>query len=158
MNAHDETQPGALPPPRPPYEVLVGRALRLRCPRCGRGRLFAGFMRMHNRCDGCGLHFQRGPGYYLGSTYINYGITAGIVTAVFVVGQVVMNVPGRTLLWPLFAFCLIFPVLIFRHARALWLALDCHLDRSVLEDEWQSGSERTPPQSVRGDNSAVPPP
>lgn len=135
-NQHHASDSSSSGLPRPPYEVLLKRGLRLRCPRCGEGKLFTGFMRMHERCPLCGLRFQRGPGYYLGSTYINYGLTAGIVTVAFLVGRLMFNIPGRILLWPLFAICLIFPLLIFQRARALWLVMDCHLDKSVLEDEW----------------------
>jgi uncharacterized protein (DUF983 family) len=42
---------------QPPYaaqsSLKVG--LRCRCPRCGRGRLFAGFVALAARCDVCGL-------------------------------------------------------------------------------------------------------
>lgn len=124
----------APPPPRPEFEVLIARALKLRCPRCGVGPLFEGTIRMFSQCSRCGLSYERGPGYYLGSAYINYGITALIVTAVFVFGRFVWQIPGRVLLWPLFAFCIIFPLLIFRHARALWLAMDCQFDRSILDE------------------------
>ncbi len=30
-----------------------------RCPRCGRGRLFAGFLRLVERCEACGLELGR---------------------------------------------------------------------------------------------------
>ncbi len=30
-----------------------------RCPRCGRGRLFAGFLRLADRCEACGLELGR---------------------------------------------------------------------------------------------------
>lgn len=29
-----------------------------RCPRCGQGRLFSGFLRPANRCDNCGLDYS----------------------------------------------------------------------------------------------------
>jgi uncharacterized protein (DUF983 family) len=128
------------PPPRPQIETLIGRALKLRCPRCGEGKLFEGFVRMPRRCARCGLIFHRAPGYYLGSAYINYGLTAGLVTASFLFGRLILHIPGRQMLWPLFAFCVVFPLLIFRHSRALWLAMDCQFDKTVLEDEWASSS------------------
>jgi uncharacterized protein (DUF983 family) len=127
----------APPPARPEIETLIGRALKLRCPRCGRGSLFVRGFSMNQRCPECGLLFDRAPGYYLGSTYINYGITALIITVFFIAGRFYFNISGSLLLWPLFAFCVIFPLLIFRQARALWLALDCQFDQSVLEDEWE---------------------
>ena len=47
--------------------VVLGRGLRLVCPRCGTSPLFRGWFRMHDRCPACGLSFVRDPGFYLGS-------------------------------------------------------------------------------------------
>ncbi|MBX3439534.1 MAG: DUF983 domain-containing protein [Planctomycetaceae bacterium] len=121
--------------PRPPLETLIGRALRLRCPRCGRGKLFLGWFRMPERCSECRLKYERAPGYFLGSTYINYGLTAGFLTTAYFVLHFGMGLSNRQLTWPLTAFCIAFPLAAFRYARALWLALDCHFDQSILADE-----------------------
>jgi uncharacterized protein (DUF983 family) len=41
-------------PSYPPLSpVLTGLACR--CPRCGRGRLFSGYLQVAERCDSCGL-------------------------------------------------------------------------------------------------------
>ncbi|MEW4490147.1 DUF983 domain-containing protein [Thalassoglobus sp. JC818] len=121
--------------PRPQFETLIWRAIRLRCPRCGQGHLFEGFIRMPERCSHCNLRIQREAGFYLGSTYVNYGLTAVLMTATFLFLRLVMNIPAKTMIWPLFGFCIIFPVLIFRQARAIWLALDCQFDQSILNEE-----------------------
>ena len=44
----------ALYPPQQP--IAVG--LRGRCPRCGQGRLFDGFLKLAPRCRACGLDFS----------------------------------------------------------------------------------------------------
>ena len=61
------------------FWTLVSRALRLRCPVCGEGQLFKGLFSMHPTCPHCGIKYEREPGFFLGSIYINYGITALIV-------------------------------------------------------------------------------
>lgn len=33
-------------------------ALTCRCPRCGKGRLYAGFLTLRPRCDACGLDYS----------------------------------------------------------------------------------------------------
>lgn len=40
--------------------MVLRRALRLRCPRCGEGRIFASVVRYreHERCGACGLVFD----------------------------------------------------------------------------------------------------
>ncbi len=41
----------------PPGPLPIGRGLRGRCPRCGEGRLFQGFLTLRPRCEHCGLDF-----------------------------------------------------------------------------------------------------
>src|SRR6516162_11122387 len=36
----------------------IGRGLRGRCPRCGEGRLFQGFLSLRPACERCGLDFS----------------------------------------------------------------------------------------------------
>lgn len=40
-----------------PRQEPVGTGLRGRCPRCGEGRLFDGFLKVQPRCANCGLDF-----------------------------------------------------------------------------------------------------
>ncbi len=128
----DETPP---PPARPTLETLVGRALRLRCPRCGRGALFRGWFAMPVGCSECGLKYERAPGYFLGSTYINYALTAICLTIVYSLLHFGLRMTNRQLALPLSAFVIVIPLVLFRHARALWLAMDCHFDASILSGE-----------------------
>jgi len=111
------------------FKVLT-RGARVRCPSCGIGKLFQGLFRMKTHCSECGFRFERPPGYFLGSTYINYGFTAAITTAVYVVLLFGFRVPRETLLPFALGFCLIFPLVFFRLARSLWLSLDCFFDRA----------------------------
>lgn len=127
-----DTAPG---PPPPGIETLIARALRLRCPRCGEGALFSGWFTMPERCTRCRLKFERAPGYFLGSTYINYAMTAGFLTVAYMVMHYGLLLTNRQLAGPLMAFCIGFPLASFRYARALWLSLDCHFDASVLRSE-----------------------
>jgi uncharacterized protein (DUF983 family) len=105
------------------------RALRLRCPRCGGGKLFRGWFSMYESCPNCKLKYERAPGYFLGSTYVNYGFTASITTVAYVALHFGLGYSNRTIVGPLIAFVIIFPILFFRYARALWLALDLYFDQ-----------------------------
>ncbi|MEZ6062506.1 MAG: DUF983 domain-containing protein [Planctomycetaceae bacterium] len=116
--------------PQLSIEQAVSRGIRLRCPICAKGRLFRGWFRMHSECENCGFTFERAPGYFLGSTYINYAVTAGLSTAAFVVLRFVYRVPKEFLLPVLLSFCVVFPLVFFRFARSLWLSLDCFFDRT----------------------------
>jgi hypothetical protein len=83
---------------------------------------------MHKRCASCGLDYQREPGFYLGSIYVNYGLTALLVTIGFFALYFAEVVSRQTSLWGLAAFCFFFPLWFFRYARSLWLAFDQYWD------------------------------
>jgi uncharacterized protein (DUF983 family) len=42
--------------PTPPNPVLAGLACR--CPRCGKGKMFSGFLGLKPRCEACGLDYS----------------------------------------------------------------------------------------------------
>lgn len=107
--------------------TLLGRALRLRCPVCGQGPMFRGLLSMNKRCSHCGLWYERASGYFLGSIYFNYTVTAVIASAAYLLPMVWLGRPPQWLLVPIVAFCVIFPLMFFRYARSLWLALDHYL-------------------------------
>jgi uncharacterized protein (DUF983 family) len=106
------------------YRTMLLRAWSLRCPRCGQGPLFVNWVRMHTDCAQCHLHYEREPGYFLGSVYFNYGLTALLVT----IGYFTLYFSGltsdRTTLVAITALALLFPLWFFRYARSLWLGFD----------------------------------
>lgn len=53
MNSGEEAKPQAGPVAEP-----VSAALRGRCPRCGEGRLFTGFLKLAPSCGACGLDYE----------------------------------------------------------------------------------------------------
>jgi uncharacterized protein (DUF983 family) len=40
----------------------IGRGIRRRCPRCGQGRVFEGFIKVRHRCSSCGFVFEERSG------------------------------------------------------------------------------------------------
>jgi uncharacterized protein (DUF983 family) len=110
------------------YGTLVGRAWRLRCPRCGQGPLFKNVITMHAECSQCHLRYEREPGYFLGSIYINYGLTALLVTLFYFALFFSGVISPQAALWVVTAFALVFPLWFFRYARSLWLAMDHYWD------------------------------
>ena len=108
--------------------AMLGHVLRLKCPRCGVGVLYQKPFRMHVHCPHCDLKFEREPGYYVGAIYINYAATVGIAVPGFFLLDVFtsMNIDQQLMLWVPFA--VVFPLLFFHHARALWLVLALALD------------------------------
>ncbi len=103
---------------------MLLRGVRLRCPRCGDGRLFTGFFTMRDRCSQCGYAFEREQGYFVGAIYINYGATAVLGMAGFFVldAYAGMTLTEQLVVWVTFAG--VFPLWFFRYSRSLWLSLD----------------------------------
>jgi len=109
----------------------LGRAVRLRCPRCGETPLFRGWFSMAEACALCGLRFERAQGYFVGAIYVNYAMTA------------VLTIGGFFLLWGLTALStaaqlalllpvvILFPLWFFRYSRSLWLALEWLINREL---------------------------
>lgn len=111
-----------------PYTTIMGRSLRLKCPRCGQGTLFSSWFKMHDECSECGLKYAREPGFFLGSIYINYGLTALLMSVTYTSLLVAGYASNNTLLWSMLAFCVLFPMWFFRYARSLWLGFDQYWD------------------------------
>ena len=49
------------PAPKP-IVALLRRGMRQRCPQCGQGPLFRGWIKMHDRCSACGLQYLPNQG------------------------------------------------------------------------------------------------
>ena len=79
---------------------------------------------MNAECDHCQLHYEREPGYFLGSIYINYGLTALIVAVAYPLLLFRGGVPEQQLLIGAVLFTVVFPILIFPWARSIWLGFD----------------------------------
>ena len=88
---------------------------------------------MNERCPQCGVKFEREPGFFLGSIYVNYGLTALIVTIAYPVLLFGWGVPETPLLIGAVAFTVIFPIVIFPWARSVWLGFDQWQDPREVE-------------------------
>ena len=103
------------------------RALKLRCPNCGAGKLFDSWIRMRGVCEHCRLKLDRGEhDYFIGAYTLNL-----IVAELMVVGAILLvmvatwpTVPWTAMMWSLLPLALLGPVVTLPFARSLWLALD----------------------------------
>jgi uncharacterized protein (DUF983 family) len=106
---------------------LVGRALRLRCPNCGQGRLFLSWFRFRERCPVCGLKVERGEeGYQVGSYMFNI-IAAELLFAAVFLAVVAATWPAPP--WTLLdiggvALMIVAPFVFFPFSKTLFLAFD----------------------------------
>jgi uncharacterized protein (DUF983 family) len=112
---------------RPPFSQILNRAVDLRCPYCGRGKLFRGVFRMFLRCPECGLSYFPEQGYYLGAMIINYAVVTAVVITLFLLSLLLPNFTRLTTnekitLWIIFAIALSLTVM--RHSYSFWLGVD----------------------------------
>lgn len=106
---------------------LLLSGLFLRCPYCGKGKLFRRFYRMYERCPVCGWRYEREEGYWTGAIAINLVATELLIAVVTVPLVIWLAVSGLSV-WPLVIIgvpmCVILPLLFFRHAKSFWMSLD----------------------------------
>jgi len=104
--------------------TIARRALALRCPRCGRTRLFEGWFRMAPACAVCGLRYERAPGYWIGAIYVNYGVTAVVAVGGFFLLRATLDLSTAAQFAIWVPFVLVFPLWFLRWSRSLWLGLE----------------------------------
>ncbi len=113
----------------------LSTGLRCRCPRCGRGKLFRGFLKLAPDCDSCGLAFDfadpaDGPAFFVMS-----GVGIAVI-AVWAWSAVAFHPP----IWLQFA--AVFPALIagclgtLRPVKA-WLVAEQYVHKAE-EARWSS--------------------
>ena len=124
------------------FWTLLFRSCRLRCPRCGQGKLFRGLIAMHESCDHCGFPYARGDGYFLGAIYFNYGLTALVCAVTYPLLLLFTELHPNVILWSLLAFCVLFPLWFFRYSRSLWVGFDQLFD--PIGRELETGPHVTP--------------
>lgn len=104
---------------------LFGRAMLLRCPRCGGGDMLRGWLSLVPRCPTCGLATERGEvDYWLGAYAINLVVAESLAVIIALIvlratwpASGVATIVGVSL-------ALALPLLFFPFSRTLWLAWD----------------------------------
>ena len=124
--------------------TLIGRALRLRCPVCGRGRLQRTWFALVPRCTACGFSFERDEreDYWLGAYLLNFIVTEVVFAAiVLVVLLATWPEPAWSLLiWLGVVQMVLTPIVFYPFAKALWLAGDL-LFRPPTADDFEARAD-----------------
>lgn len=121
-----------------PTSAVLCRGLRGLCPRCGKGRLFAGFLTVADHCDACGL------------SLIGHDSGDGpAVFVIFIAGFVVVGLAGLAeymFAWPLWLHALVWgpltlglSIALLRPLKGLLIAAQ-HRWRAVDEPERPGGA------------------
>ena len=124
---------------------LLGRALILRCPNCGKGPVLEHWFKLRVRCGNCGLRLERGEHDYLsGSILFSYALVTLVfaITLVTVLVSTWPNVPWEILGWGLPLLIAVLVVALFPFSKLIWLAFDLMLRPVTPEElEWHRDSD-----------------
>ena len=109
----------------PTLSQIVLRGLACKCPRCGKGKLYTGFLTLRPRCDSCGLDYAfidagDGPAVFI------IMIAGAIVVAAALIVEVKYQPPFwvHAVLWlPLILATTLLPL---RAMKSLLIALQFH--------------------------------
>jgi uncharacterized protein (DUF983 family) len=115
--------------PEPSFGRAMARGAVAHCPRCGSGGVFRHWVSMVDDCPGCGLHFERTEGYWLGAMLINLAVTMGAFLVVFLGVMIATwpDVPWNGLTIAVVVVSAIVPVVFHPIARTLWVAAERHV-------------------------------
>ena len=122
--------------------ISAWRAARLRCPRCGAGKVTVRWLGLRPACPTCGLRLDRGePDYWLGAMLFNLIaaetlFAAGLVTVLVLTWP---HPPWAALQWGSIAAMVVAPLVLFPFTKLLWLAFDL-VFRPPTAKDFTSGS------------------
>ncbi|HZC04127.1 MAG TPA: DUF983 domain-containing protein [Ktedonobacterales bacterium] len=113
------------------FGLLFWRGLRLRCPRCGVGKLYQHGYHMYESCGSCGWVFEREEGYWTGAIAVNLVVTELLIFfAIFPL--LIFQAP---LVWSIvigLGLAVLTPFAFYRHSKSLWMAMDFMLHPTDL--------------------------
>lgn len=129
------------------WRQAVGRGLFNRCPACGEGRLFRGWLKPAERCGACGeeLHHQRADDLppYITITIVGHVVVGGLLLAEKYADW---SMTAHMIVWP--ALCVLLSLVLMQPVKGgvigLQWALRMHgFDGKPDEPERQPGASLT---------------
>jgi uncharacterized protein (DUF983 family) len=109
--------------------------LKLRCPVCGKGEIFRGYLDTPERCRECGYYFMRESGYFLPHAPISYLAIVFVAFLVWVAVRLVMGVESDAIvLTSIIVVPALFAVWSNRYSKMVWLMFDLWLHPPTQED------------------------
>lgn len=120
--------------------LLFARALRLRCPNCGQGRLLQTWFRLRERCPVCGLRTERGEQGYVVGAYMFNIMAAELLWAGLCLALVLAtwpDPPWDLLLYGGGALMIVLPFVCYPFSKTTFLAFDLTF-RPAAETEEQA--------------------
>lgn len=119
---------------RPPIQTSLLWCLKLRCPACGRARIFDRLFHVKDRCDSCRVMFKREEGFFVGAILIAVVSTELVILLAYLGSLPIIDSHYEVVIGILFSLALLFPVAFYHHSWSIWLTFDQFVEG--LPDRW----------------------
>jgi uncharacterized protein (DUF983 family) len=115
----------------------IRRSIRFRCPHCGQGRVLRNIGSLRERCDVCGLRYERTDDNYFGGA-VFFGLFCGELAVAFTLLITILltwpTVPWDGILYGVTIGSIVALPISLPFAKVVWLNVDT-LVRPVQPDE-----------------------
>jgi hypothetical protein len=111
-----------------------------KCPCCHEGNVFERklqflplkFPVMHEKCDVCGLRFEKEPGFFYGSMYVSYGLGVWEGIAIYLFCRLFISEAfDLRILYVIIASQLILRVVNYKLSRLIWIHMFVDREKCV---------------------------
>ena len=85
---------------------------------------------MRDPCPACGLRYEREQGYFVGAIYVNYALTTAVTLGSVLGLDAAVGLSLAQQLALGITLGALVPLVFFRYARSLWLAIDFLVSRA----------------------------
>jgi len=124
---------------------MAVRVLKLRCPRCGCGKLFRSFFLRAEKCDHCEWRYEREEGFWVGGSEVHMFASYGLSVVIFMPLLVILG-PTPAVQAGAILGHVACSLLLFRYSRSIFIGIDYFLDPGPPEsdDGGGDGNEGVP--------------
>ena len=109
---------------RPPVSKSLLWCLLLRCPACGRSRIFARLFHVKESCEACGTIFKREEGFFVGAIMVAVISTEAIIVLAYMISLPIVSAHYQFVIGVLLGLALVFPLAFYHHSWSIWLSFD----------------------------------
>lgn len=124
--------------PVPSLRRMLGRALILRCPRCGSGHLFHHWVRRRDHCPGCGYAMEGRPDFFFGAYMLNLMVTLlalfGLLVTVVIFEAARIEPPVLPLVSIGVACATVLPLFAYPYTFTVWAVVDLRSEPLELQE------------------------
>ena len=120
----------------------LSAAVKLKCPRCGKGELFEntgiipkkGMFNMLTNCSYCGLKYEKEIGFFYGAMYISYMLNMSFFVAATVAYYIFLEekIDWRIYIILYITITIFLTKWMYRMSRSLWLMIMVKTDLKFL--------------------------